>query len=325
MITEKTVLVLGAGASHAYGFPLGIELKDLIYAITQRPIEAYAPLIELGHTVDEIRNLGRALARSPVYSIDAFLERRAEFIELGKKIIAMTLLPYEHSVHLFENPIAVRSSRNKEFGSVEDWYQYLFNQLGGTLPELRQNQLVVITFNYDRSLEYYLYEAIRNSFNLDEQSLRDVMKVVQVIHVYGSLGRLHWQNGDACVIPYEAWNSSQGLKARLIDDAASSIKILHENPHNVPELKIAQEYIKSAAKVLFLGFGFNTTNLKRLLPCELIKRPNMYGTDLGLNVHQKREIHKIGMDGFRPDAIEYCFPNMKILDFLTQSPNSGLL
>ncbi len=43
MITQKTILVLGAGASNAYGFPLGRGLRDLV---CNKPAENVSRAIE---------------------------------------------------------------------------------------------------------------------------------------------------------------------------------------------------------------------------------------------------------------------------------------
>ena len=45
MITEKTVFILGAGASKPYGFPTALELrKDIIYKFPNLYKNAYAEI-----------------------------------------------------------------------------------------------------------------------------------------------------------------------------------------------------------------------------------------------------------------------------------------
>ena len=95
MITKPTVLVLGAGASMAYGFPSGIELRDNI--LMELEGVNINILRGLGHAPHELENFKKAFTRSPVYSIDAFLERRLEFMDLGKSLNTNHLLPIEKS------------------------------------------------------------------------------------------------------------------------------------------------------------------------------------------------------------------------------------
>lgn len=284
MITRKTVLVLGAGASYAYGFPLGVELKDRIYSLVN---SGYAE--RLGCSKEEAEEFSLALARTPVYSIDAFLERRPEFINIGKKFIAFCLLPHEKTKVLFEDIIIKRihSRQSKNTLPVEDWYQYLFNLLGNSPDQFLKNQLVVVTFNYDRSLEHYIFEGLKNSFNLDDEDCRRAISSIRFIHIYGSLGKLPWQNVDRPDVPYDAWvpdgpwkpdvnhreiEQKKEAQRELINQAAASIKILHENPDHTPELVQARNEIQDADKVLFLGFGFHTINVQRLLPGDIIKK-----------------------------------------------------
>src|SRR5262245_18271949 len=93
--TPSTVLVLGAGASRPYGFPLGQELKEGICGMIGNWLEGtrqspdLAELISKhGFTRDIQETFFRALSTSPRNSIDAFLEIRTEFRDLGKTWIA---------------------------------------------------------------------------------------------------------------------------------------------------------------------------------------------------------------------------------------------
>jgi hypothetical protein len=51
----------------------------------------------------------------------------------------------------------------------DDWYAYLWSVMSGTLSKVDEvpfEKIKIITFNYDRSLEYFFHEAICNSFKL---------------------------------------------------------------------------------------------------------------------------------------------------------------
>jgi hypothetical protein len=97
MVTKPTVFVLGAGASEPYGFPLGIELVDLI---ATRILSGLAPVEvrqfqALGHDLAPLKEFATALKAARPYSIDAFLETRGTFRDIGEATIAQWLLQAE--------------------------------------------------------------------------------------------------------------------------------------------------------------------------------------------------------------------------------------
>jgi hypothetical protein len=118
MITTPTVLVLGAGASSPYGFPTAKELEELICEKFKSP-ETRASVvlssIESPYSAKQFFEFREAFLRSP-QSIDAFLQRRPEFLEVGKLAIAYCLIPFENEANLY------RADRDLQGGN---WYKYL--------------------------------------------------------------------------------------------------------------------------------------------------------------------------------------------------------
>jgi len=45
--------------------------------------------------------------------------------------------------------------------ATKSWYEYLFNQLTTRFDDFEKNKLSILTFNYDRSLEFYLFTCMR--------------------------------------------------------------------------------------------------------------------------------------------------------------------
>jgi hypothetical protein len=188
MIRANVTLVLGAGASYPYGFPLGTPLKnDVIFRLSGNAGEqgeAFMKLLkEMDFDYKRQKEFARALHGSKQPSIDAFLqERRPEFLELGKAAIAALLIPHEylHNLLLLEHELSNDLSGQR-------WYGYLLNLLG-TYDEFCNNNLSIITFNYDRSLEYYLFHAIQDRFNIDSARAVEFMKSIPIVHFYGQLG-----------------------------------------------------------------------------------------------------------------------------------------
>ncbi len=72
MIEVPTVLILGAGASNPYGFPLGWDLlKKMCEVLADERQRLFQQLKEYGHRADEISNFGYTLLRSGQQSVDA--------------------------------------------------------------------------------------------------------------------------------------------------------------------------------------------------------------------------------------------------------------
>jgi hypothetical protein len=93
MITTPTVLILGAGASYPYGFPTAKELEELICEQFKSQ-ETRASLVlsnESNYSGQQFFEFKEAFLRSPL-SIDAFLQRRPDFLDVGKLAIAYCLI-----------------------------------------------------------------------------------------------------------------------------------------------------------------------------------------------------------------------------------------
>ena len=257
MITKPTVLVLGAGASKPYGYPLGGELVHHIDDIL-KDNNWVAALMECGvdrRIVDEFRF---ELFYSQQPSVDSFLEYRPEFHEVGKLTIAMSLIAHEHESALFAH---VR--RN------EGIYHYLFTQLNASWEEFSNNKLSIITFNYDRTIEHYLFTSLKHSCGQPDEVVAESFLSIPIIHVHGSLGSLPWQGTNGK--PYVTINIPKNPieAAKLIVPASKRILIVSEEDKSTDEFNRAFDCLKSAERIYFLGFGYHTPNLKKLKLREL--------------------------------------------------------
>ena len=116
MITIPTVVVLGAGASYPYGFPLGRELRNLICRMGDAELQ---DLWSDSNELHGVRDFIRVLSTSAYVSVDAFLEARAEFVNVGKLAIALQISRLEDERKLFP-PVAAGS---------HCWYEILANTL----------------------------------------------------------------------------------------------------------------------------------------------------------------------------------------------------
>lgn len=294
MITENTVLVLGAGTSNPYGYPTGKRLKDEIIKRTleKEMIQLYA---QFDTNVNELEQFIKALQKSAKPSIDAFLEHRSEFTEIGKIAITEALIKYEDEELLFNN---------------DDWYQYLFNKLSTEFDEFDKNKLSVITFNYDRSLEHFLLTALKNSYGKSEETCVKKLLSIPIIHVYGQIGPLPWQGGNF-FRSYSPEYKILGLK-----ESSNGIRILHETGVASDHIFAnAQKLLGQAKNIYFLGFGYHKINLLRLGLSNLDESARVIiGSSHGLAGQERRDI-----ENYSKEKIKLVDPgNRKVLDFMQE-------
>lgn len=304
MITRKVVLILGAGASMPFGFPSGLELKSKIVERLHphRSDVVKQHLTDAGFETGHVEGFRSALEKSGKLSVDAFLEHRPEFIEVGKAAIASFLLPSEHEPTLW-------------FGGGMSWYAYFFNRLNARFEEFSQNRVSVLTFNYDRSLEHYLLTALQNSYGKSPDECAAALRSVPIVHLYGQLGQLASLSTDGYGIEYGAPLNVVSLKR-----AAKGIQIIHEAVSGSEPFERAHELLRQAERACFLGFGYDETNLQRLMAFD----PNglrleISGSAKGLTGRECQLIYeKITSLGFRSVQV----PNNGVndaLEFLRQT------
>ncbi len=253
MVRKKITFILGAGASAAFGFPSG---RDLLMEICQniaREGSIFTHFVKKGTDPEVVKIFGKDLEYSFQPSIDAFLEKRSDYMQMGKEAIAIALIPYETSESVF---------RKK---SEPTWFEYLLQHMKfdktGASSDVR-----FVTFNYDRSLEYSLYLSFKHTLGLDDNVALRLVQKVPIVHVYGMLGdfsldrsRGRMYNGD--------------LDSSRVEIASSSIKILHESEDLNDTIKEARDLIDWSELVCFLGFGFHDLNMKRIMNSSIFNKP----------------------------------------------------
>lgn len=249
MITKPTVFILGAGASLAFGYPLGKNLVEIIKknfdpSNPQNGIELFEGL---GFSKEEVFSFREELSLSATPSIDSFLEpRQEEERYLGKLAIAHSLIPFEKVEPLF----------------YDSWYSTFLNKLQPTFEDFDKNKISFITFNYDRSLECFLMTALKNRFKKNDNEVSEKLKKIPIIHLYGKLGLLPWEKRNSGDYAREY---SPLMTPHFLRKSSKSLKIIYDKvPDDDPDFKQAKILLRQARKIYFLGFGFHKDNLERL-------------------------------------------------------------
>jgi hypothetical protein len=248
MIERPIVFVMGAGASSCYEFPLGKNLCRMVIEELKPNVVSHTQIIE--NTVFESGYVDRfqsALEFSGQNSVDAFLESRQEFLAIGKSAMATILIRYEKPSILW------RFSDN-------NWMRYLYDKMrASTLEKFVENKISFITFNFDRSLEHFLFTSLQNTFGGSTEACADVMNKIPLLHLHGRLGFLPWQ--DANARPY-----GTELSIRALEMCVENIKLVHEEleADRTKVFEQAKTLMQHAEKIYFLGFGFGALNMERL-------------------------------------------------------------
>jgi|SRR5579863_95678 len=306
MITKNTVLILGAGASMPYGFPSGRQLVEDIRDTDIAPDY----LAGAGRNVQELGKLREELREADPSSIDGFLEHRKELIPIGKAAIAYALIKYEQPGWLYPDESTFR--RNDRLDRGEQWYRQLAERLVTDIDSFHNNKLTIVTFNYDRSLDHYLFQAFLRRWGSGPGKVVDAFRSLPIIHLHGQLGLLPWQTQDSqSTRPYEG-----GVSGQAVQIAATGIKIISEpDLEDSAEFKQARGFLNAAERVYILGFGYHADNMRRLqLPLighRCYDRSRLIlGTCYGFTEIEKQFLE----DKFQ--GIEFSDPSRRIVDTL---------
>lgn len=254
MLANSTTLIVGAGASVPLDYPTGAELRDWI-------IEGRGMDGDWGADGEaDQRKLNWRLRRSLIPSIDAFLaEKENEDLHAwGIKCIAAALLPCEALKK--EEPPA--------------WLRMVFNAIRGRKDQDHQHPLKIVTFNYDLSIEYFLFHAFLASYKLNQEDARRMFEEsVQIMHVYGQLGQIIELGGGRDY----GGDVTQGT----ISLASRDLKIIGRAPED-PIFNDAHTAISEAEFLGILGFGYDPTNVANLRLHERIAPKYAYSTGFNM-------------------------------------------
>lgn len=294
MIKVNTVLILGAGASHDFGFPLGDELKNRVISILsnqgfQRDLKnGYGTRIGIEYWA---KGFVDALSKDKALTIDRFLAKSDDsHRRLGKIAIAKVILDCENDKLLFQNE--------------NSWYKRLYSIIHDypNVEKLEANQLSVITFNYDRSLEHFLYEQLTNDYRPQQKDkILDQLKKIPIVHIHGRVNMLPWEDSQKG-FQY----ASGGFVPHLFEVAEKMILPTDDNSSIIAN---AHQLIDKAETIYFFGFGYEPINLRKL-DINLISKCNrVFSTSHNLPIAKQTAINSL----FGRKVIN--FSSKKVYDF----------
>ena len=330
MFTKPVVLVVGAGASSELKLPLGSQLRNLIAGDVNlrfnhgrhesgsaELMDALRRIVSSDH-LSAMTQAGRRLSPTMIAqpSVDEalfYFAGDADVVNLGKIAIANRILLAERGSEL---PAWDDYEGTRKFPAQNgQWLFLLFSLLvRGTRRAGERSffeNLTVINFNYDRTLEQYFFLALQRNADLSREEAIAAMRGIRQLKPYGSLGPLDWQTDPG--IPYGAAEAGHAAAA------SSNIRTFTEQFDNDQMRSEIADSLGQAELIIFLGFGYHHQNM------EILQRPKkstvnqtalVLATTLGL--------HEANNDGIRRSISNWCRIDHSHV-FLFQMSASGVL
>lgn len=311
---QSIAFVIGAGASNEVNMPTGHGLKAAIaralaFKVENSTLAGGDPKIREGmyHLAQRPGSSGDinayiksallikgAMPQAP--SIDNFIDsHRADpkIAECGKLAIALEILKAERASKLFVDSSNIYNKL--KFENVEEtWFNAFFQllALNTQLEEIPQrlSRVKIVSFNYDRTLEHFLHQAIQNYYGCSSEEAAKALDSLVILHPYGSVGALPWQQPSTIAVPYGGQLGSSALLS-----VASTLRTFTEGTSS-EESQITQirSSVRDADTLVFLGFAYHKLNLELLFgpgadgPVRHLKQ--VYGTAKGLSESNKKAI-----------------------------------
>jgi hypothetical protein len=297
MFEDKTVFVIGAGASAEFGLPVGLKLLENIkenslfeFEYGNNPskgnrvvfdaiVSRYGSQATFKEVFKTLGDIARGVETAG--SIDEYINRYSDdemIAELGKLLISYSILEAERkstmmaTARVSQQPVNWEST-NKTW--IAQFARILFDGVKANAIERIGEGLTVICFNYDRCIEYYLEHAVMRAYRgVDQKTARNIVSRIEILHPYGSLGHLGQIRFGA---PPET--------ANLYEISQNLITWSESIEDRQPQLERIRGHISEAKNLVFLGFAFANQNMKLLDPnaTQLNSRyVDIYSTGYGL-------------------------------------------
>ncbi len=298
----NTAIVLGAGASRGYGYPTG---DDLIGKILEKEKPTYDARRGRPSTPKEaaILRLCKVLRYYDPISIDAFLwhfSHNTDLVSVAKELIAEIIATsgikcrFQRGAtdkDLSDPENEMERATDSPSGDSSNWYRFLWNAIvsGQSMEELSAENadynFNIITFNYDTSLEWYLYRCVTQDalsmFKTPEQQQRVLTHLRKRIHhVYGEVIRYPWMYEDEKgPIENDQLIFPKGREESLATQLSKNIHLIDERIDSTYDH--IQGILQKAQQIIFLGFGFDDTNIgPKVLNLKALNRPFVKYTNL---------------------------------------------
>lgn len=308
-MTNKTTIILGAGASVDYGYPTGNELIDLIVSRDlqrDRTISSFLNRKEVLQAHEFCINLEKF---DPI-SIDRYLAQHSnnpELVHIGKVLITCEII---------RRQAPSKFTRNNK----NNWYKYLFDYVfedNNFEKKITNDEFRIITFNYDLSLEYFFHSRLEQIPSLNKDQAWNIFRAFnkKIHHIYGSVYDYEnvyneGFNGIQCISD-ESETRYNFINRAIANDSLSvpiqntTLRIIGEERSltETPEIQYLRSFLASSERIFIFGFGFDSVN------CDIIglnknnlssSRKEIFSTNMGDIPIIKQKIMRLGEEKIDP-------------------------
>ena len=307
MLRRPTVLIVGAGASAEFGMPIGAGLADsisrvldanaiggpraernvvgpVVYDIEfRRQLEATKTW-----TAEEIDTAFLAISTGvrTARSIDEFLSRHENnqsIMQIGKHAIARAILKAERGTTLLRRHVT-RPLRHEIPFLPATWLGQFFHVLTEGVSRAKLDDLFknisIVTFNYDRIIEYFILGALMSGYRLTQAEAYGVLVKARIVHVYGAVGVLAPPDQSIAPTAIQFGAEDTEIDNRLM---GNGIKIYTESDATPPQ--DISTLIDTAETAVFLGMAYHDANMRLLRSEGGTSLGKIFGTAHGFSAH----------------------------------------
>lgn len=302
MYSQRVVFIIGAGASYEFNMPTGATLKaNIANALNNEEVRIkfqidgpqgdtptwYDAADELVKVIEQFDSIDEALHWFSPY---------APVVLLGKQMIVKEILRAERKSQLFEmaNPDVTPVRSYKDV-----WATYFLRMaIASTKKDdiyKAFSNVAIINFNYDRTVEHFLYSELQRSLDIDKDNTKLALSGLRIIRPYGSVGPLPWQS-ESGVWFGQAVDDVEN--ADLISELSKSIRTFTEQNLSSDIRSEIENVIQNARVIIILGFGFHQQNMQ-LLSANGPSNKIVIATVLGISDVNHERMQGLLMSTFR--------------------------
>ena len=308
MLRTRTTLVVGAGASAELHLPAGQELLSrilqgydfsrlgtdaqtrdgqvllqLLTKMGERGGQQVAQMVEAAERIRVAARMGT--------SIDTIIEQfdHDKLVgNCGKLAIAYYVGQAEARSNLKDQG-RVPGELPLQGKIAECWLYYLGQLVTSGVPRSRiekaLDDLTIVSFTYDRSIEHFLPHALVMAYGMELiEAQRIVGGRLKVIHPFGAVGRLPWQDGDT---PQAEWGAETPWNIQPI---AMALRTPSEARRDQMGLRAIRASVAGAKRLVFLGFGFEAQAMELLFDYSLSHNPEILVSGHGMSEGNRQTV-----------------------------------
>ena len=150
------------------------------------------------------------------------------------------------------------------------------------------DNLSIISFNYDRSIQHYLPWIVHMAFGMTLREARELVGAkLRITHPYGKAGRLPWEQGEG---PDVEWGNEDPWNIHNLVQEIRTASELKRN-HQLGQFLIGE--IAAGKRLVFLGFGFEPAATSLLFDYSLSHDPDVLVNLQGMNASARQAVFRL--------------------------------